>query len=126
MRKDDTKDSSQGLWAQHLGMADDDFDLDAILDSTLDEEFATPTTTAGVADDDCDLDLDAMLDEAIVSVAPDPADGEVAQQKRQGTDTVKSSGGSGSRYGQKGCPCVLRVSGSSGSNLPSSQQSMYI
>lgn len=44
----------------------DDLDLDAMLDSALDEEFAAPNVTAETdGGDDGELDLDAMLDEAI-------------------------------------------------------------
>lgn len=50
-------------------MADDDIDLDAMLDSALDEGFADPPE-AGGAEGDGDIDLDAMLDEAMVASAP--------------------------------------------------------
>lgn len=44
----------------------DDLDLDAMLDSALDEEFAAPSVTEKInGGEDCELDLDAMLDEAI-------------------------------------------------------------
>lgn len=46
-------------------MADDDIDLDAMLDSALDEGFADPPE-AGGAEGDGEIDLDAMLDEAMV------------------------------------------------------------
>lgn len=46
----------------------DDLDLDAMLDSALDEEFAPPNMTAKTdGGKDGELDLDAMLDEAIES-----------------------------------------------------------
>lgn len=53
-------------------MADEDFDLDAMLDSALDEEFEAPATAAEAGgESDGELDLDAMLDEAMVSTALD-------------------------------------------------------
>lgn len=53
-------------------MADDEIDLDAMLDSALDEEFAAPDAAAEAATtEDSDIDLDAMLDEAMVSAAVD-------------------------------------------------------
>lgn len=59
-------------------MSDDEFDLDAMLDATLDEEFA-PSAVAeeGVEDDD----LDAMLDEALVSGAVTRERGKKASAK---------------------------------------------
>lgn len=56
-------------------MADDDIDLDAMLDSALDEGFADPAA-AQTGDEDCgDIDLDAMLDEAMVASVLDNGDG---------------------------------------------------
>ena len=65
----------------------DDLDLDAMLDSALDEEFATPKTAAETnGGDDVELDLDAMLDEAMVSSAA-----HTAGEKQHATATGKVS-----------------------------------
>lgn len=81
-------------------MADEDFDLDAMLDSALDEEFEAPATAAEAGgESDGELDLDAMLDEAMVSTA---LDGESAPQpapkQKQGV-TVASEKTSATRQG---------------------------
>lgn len=60
-------------------MADDDIDLDAMLDSALDEGFADPPE-AGGAEGDGEIDLDAMLDEAMVASVP--ASGTAAKEAR--------------------------------------------
>lgn len=69
-------------------MADDDIDLDAMLDSALDEEFAATSPTGADAGGEggggSDLDLDAMLDEAIVSASP------AADQGQQGDESKRS------------------------------------
>lgn len=62
-------------------MADDDFDLDAMLDSALDEGFAEPAGDKPGGGDDGDIDLDAMLDEAMVASVLDDADGGAAAEK---------------------------------------------
>lgn len=51
-------------------MADDDIDLDAMLDSALDEGLAATTTDEPA---EVELDLDSMLDDALGSVAVDTA-----------------------------------------------------
>ncbi|CAM9113995.1 unnamed protein product [Laminaria digitata] len=67
-------------------MADGDFDLDAMLDSALDEEFDAPATGAEAGgESDGELDLDAMLDEAMVSAA---LDGEAAREQKQGINAA--------------------------------------
>ncbi|CAM9603359.1 unnamed protein product [Ectocarpus sp. 6 AP-2014] len=63
-------------------MADDDIDLDAMLDSALDEGFADPPE-AGGAEGDGEIDLDAMLDEAMVASAPG---GAAAKEARASSD----------------------------------------
>eukprot|EP00903_Cladosiphon_okamuranus_P019603 g18028.t2 len=62
-------------------MADDDLDLDAMLDSALDEGFADPTAAQTRGEDDGDIDLDAMLDEAMVASVLDEVDGAAAAEK---------------------------------------------
>lgn len=77
-------------------MADGDFDLDAMLDSALDEEFDAPATAAEAGgESDGELDLDAMLDEAIISTA---LDAEVAPEQKQGVN-VASEKTSAARQG---------------------------
>lgn len=63
-------------------MADDDFDLDAMLDSALDEGFAEPAADKAGSGDDGEIDLDAMLDEAMVASVLDDADGAAAEKSR--------------------------------------------
>eukprot|EP00752_Nemacystus_decipiens_P017548 g15727.t1 len=62
-------------------MADDDLDLDAMLDSALDEGFADPTSAQAGGEEDGEIDLDAMLDEAMVSSVLDEGDGTAAAGK---------------------------------------------
>lgn len=57
-------------------MANDDFDLDAMLDSALDEGFADPAAARAGDEDDGDIDLDAMLDEAMVASVLEEGDGD--------------------------------------------------
>lgn len=69
-------------------MADGDLDLDAMLDSALDEEFDAPTTAPDAgAGSDGELDLDAMLDEALdgeAAAAPEQKQSAVASEKTPG------------------------------------------
>lgn len=62
-------------------MADDDLDLDAMLDSALDEGFADPAAAQAGGEDDGDLDLDAMLDEAMVASVLDEGSSAAAAEK---------------------------------------------
>lgn len=62
-------------------MADDDLDLDAMLDSALDEGFANPNAAQAGGEDDGEIDLDAMLDEAMVASVLDEGDGSAAAEK---------------------------------------------
>lgn len=80
-------------------MADDDFDLDAMLDSALDEEFAATSTTGaaegqeagGEGGGDGDIDLDLMLDEAMVSASSSADQGKRGDEsKRSGDNAVGS------------------------------------
>ncbi|CAM9646000.1 unnamed protein product [Ectocarpus sp. 13 AM-2016] len=86
-------------------MADDDIDLDAMLDSALDEGFADPPE-AGGAEGDGEIDLDAMLDEAMVASAPGGAAAKEASrassdfgpsqqwlQRKQGGSGNRTAGG---------------------------------
>lgn len=63
-------------------MADDDLDLDAMLDSALDEGFADPGAAQQAGgEDEGEIDLDAMLDEAMVASVLDDGDGAAAAGK---------------------------------------------
>lgn len=64
-------------------MADDDLDLDAMLDSALDEGFADPGAAqqAGGGEEGGEIDLDAMLDEAMVASVLDEGAGDATQGK---------------------------------------------
>lgn len=62
-------------------MADDDLDLDAMLDSALDEGFADPAAAQAGGEEDGEIDLDAMLDEAMVASVLDEGDGAGAAEK---------------------------------------------
>lgn len=88
----DTPHSSTAVDNQHVcgrvtedkeasTMADDDFDLDAMLDSALDEGFADPAAAQAGGEDDGDIDLDAMLDEAMVASVLEEGDGAAAAEK---------------------------------------------
>lgn len=72
-------------------MADDDIDLDAMLDSALDEGFADPAAAQTGGEDGGDIDLDAMLDEAMVtSVLEDgDGDGDVTAEKSRYSPMVQ-------------------------------------
>ncbi|CAM9586458.1 unnamed protein product [Scytosiphon promiscuus] len=67
-------------------MADDDFDLDAMLDSALDEGFAEPAADKAGQGDGGEIDLDAMLDEAMVASVLDGADGGAAAEKSRASN----------------------------------------
>lgn len=71
-----------------ITMADGEFDLDAMLDSALDEEFDAPATAPKAGgESDGELDLDAMLDEALdgkAAAAPEQKQSVVASEKTSG------------------------------------------
>lgn len=68
-------------------MADDDFDLDGMLDAALEEGFAAPSRAVEAPGEESDLDLDAMLDEAMESTALDRE----REGKQQGVAVVEKT-----------------------------------
>lgn len=79
-------------------MADDDIDLDAMLESALDEGFAVPAAAETGDEDVGDIDLDAMLDEAMVASVLEGGngDGDVTAEKSRSVAT--------------NCPVTARIS----------------
>ncbi|CAM9566931.1 unnamed protein product [Pylaiella littoralis] len=70
-------------------MADDDIDLDAMLESALDEGFAVPAAAETGDEDVGDIDLDAMLDEAMVASVLEGGNGDgdvTAEKSRASSD----------------------------------------